>query len=1441
MAEGVQVAQLTVQAGLDASKYVEGARAKEAADKAMAASGKAADATITDSNRKLDERANAWRRIERSVDPVVRAQDALRAQEQRLQRQFDAGKVGKEDYDRVLGKLRASYAAVERQQQSLGRSVAQDISSRFEAAANRIPIVGGALARLGPIGLVAAAGVAVVGGALFVLAEKAAQAERATLRLNAVLKATGNTTGLSGSAIGQFSADLTRRTLATPQGVSLAAAQLATTGTLAGENFKEAISLGQDLVAIFGGDLPQAVQRFADAAENPVEGLQKFKKAGIDLNETQRETVRRLAESGQRFEAYKVIIDEVRRRIGGSGEAEAGGLVGATARLGKEWDRTLTEIGKTLPLTAASAAFGFMADQLERFNKARADVVTRDEMAQPTQRPGLVGSNLFAKDIARRGVPYTTFDPEAFVGFGGDAATNAAQEAIAEKNRTDQVRALVIALDETGQATQRLRAEQALLDERFAKGKVPLEDYARSTAEVTRRLNELNTAENRAARREEQITAAGMQPAARAGYMAALAVKTVGGTAEEQARARADAMKVYFAGISVGIRQQIEQADQQAAGLIKVAEAYAISTKAGEAAEIGLRAEIATRELGAEAAHQLTEALLQEAAARKFLEGVQLNRDTQDELTIQQKFTEAMQAGTQALSDAQIMAQVWKAVQRGLFEWASEGANQYKKSLEDIRDELLKQQAIQANRQFDPAERYKAANEELERLRRTGMLTARAELEMWRQKEIEKGRASQNFVDGAIAGMLEYQRQAEQSGRAAADAVMRAFEQLEEVLARLSVGMEVNFRQMLRGIQYEMNRMLIRQYITGPMAGAGANAMGGQNAYGGGMGGSNPLGSIMGLFSGGAGASSGTVGVANQWQPVSAPIGSIGAGGTMAGETAGLGASGQAGGFMGAGGMSGMGFGAGMLGIGMGAYNMSQAQTRGGRVAAGGQMVGSAMMMVPNPWVQAAGAVIMIGSQIAGAIMDRNARVSNQATTNIAINPAGSPWSYAASGNNTAAGGASAATTGQAADAVSRQINRIMYDIGARPGARMLGGYLLNSTGQHTGNQWIAGMGDYNLGVPLDATNTHDGMVWDWRQGWVPMPENNWQRAQELQAGLTAEEAAGRVITEVFRRAANDNQLVDDGSDLLTETVLTVLRNTMSQTNDELQADIQTARSYDTMVAFDRDGDAARDAIEEVRAQFRALEFDAGRLGLALDPLRAAMGRQLTAMADDHARSITDEILSVNDPIALGMANLGRWRDEQLDTIQAFLDAQVISAAQAQERIADIYRLYGIRQTGIVEQVTGAMVDNLEALIRNLTYGSLSSAAPANVLSGAQATYQAALAQAMTGDRTAQASYAGYATDYINAARGYYANDTRMADILAAVTDNARDLQAYVESAAGIAATATSSATDELNNTISRQQDEIEALTTNVADLVASNQELVAQMGRVLSRLDLAA
>lgn len=217
----------------------------------------------------------------------------------------------------------------------------------LEGFAGNLGSVGSAMLRLGPVGLAAGAAVGALTMALGQGLREMESAQQSLLRLEAVLKATGHASGLTGQELNDLADAMEAGTMATAEGVMDASSVLATFRSISGDTFVRAIKAAQDLAAVFGQDLRSSAVQLGKALEDPVEGVTALKRVGVSFSASQRDMIASMVETGDVAGAQGLILKTLEQQVGGAGEAEASGLTGAVHHLKAAWGNLLEEMAKT--------------------------------------------------------------------------------------------------------------------------------------------------------------------------------------------------------------------------------------------------------------------------------------------------------------------------------------------------------------------------------------------------------------------------------------------------------------------------------------------------------------------------------------------------------------------------------------------------------------------------------------------------------------------------------------------------------------------------------------------------------------------------------------------------------------------------------------------------------------------------------------------------------------------------------------------------------------------------------------------------------------------------------------------------------------------------------------------------------------------------------------
>jgi hypothetical protein len=164
--------------------------------------------------------------------------------------------------------------------------------------------------------------------------EAFADAERQGLRLNAVLRATGNTAGISAEELKKMAEGLSRSSLFDDKAILATISQLETFDNISGDTFRQAIKLSVDLASLWDGDLTGAAFALGKALQSPADAASLLGKAKVRLTEDEKKAIEQFVRMNDVADAQKVILKALEDRVGGVAGEEASGLAGAFHRLG---------------------------------------------------------------------------------------------------------------------------------------------------------------------------------------------------------------------------------------------------------------------------------------------------------------------------------------------------------------------------------------------------------------------------------------------------------------------------------------------------------------------------------------------------------------------------------------------------------------------------------------------------------------------------------------------------------------------------------------------------------------------------------------------------------------------------------------------------------------------------------------------------------------------------------------------------------------------------------------------------------------------------------------------------------------------------------------------------------------------------------------------------
>jgi hypothetical protein len=327
--------------------------------------------------------ASGLNRLKAEADPAEAAIQRLARAEQMLDRAMRQGLTTEAEKIRVLDQLKVKYNEAAMAGGRMGvatsnlsgalRRNAQAIAvlqGPLGAVSGRFSALGSLIGAVNPLVAAGAVGFAALSATIGKSVGVAEEFERASLKTQAILKATGSASGQTADGIRKLSHEIAAMTLASTRGVEAAAQKLLTFRSVSGDVFRRTLELSQDLAEVGFGTIESGAVQLGKALEDPEKGLSALTRVGVSFSAQMKEQISLLTEQGRTLEAQTLILNAVEEQVGGAGRAAAGGLSGAYDTLSQRVEDFLVNVGNTGPLDAAVSAVNALADAIGRVNKA---------------------------------------------------------------------------------------------------------------------------------------------------------------------------------------------------------------------------------------------------------------------------------------------------------------------------------------------------------------------------------------------------------------------------------------------------------------------------------------------------------------------------------------------------------------------------------------------------------------------------------------------------------------------------------------------------------------------------------------------------------------------------------------------------------------------------------------------------------------------------------------------------------------------------------------------------------------------------------------------------------------------------------------------------------------------------------------------------------------
>ena len=1218
---------------------------------------------------------------------------------------------------------------------------------------------------------------------------------------NFVLEGTGRAAGIT---FGQLE-DGARVTAEAANISTIAARTMAVefgrSGKIGADQFQALTILAKNYVATVGGDLDGAVKALAKDFSDPAEGADRLNDQLHFLDDRTRQYIVTLDGVNGRSEAQRLLAEKLNPVL--ADQETKVGLLGRAWRAAADaasdfWEAAGRKISEAFGTPEATPDFlqNLKAAQLQMQLSGRAEAL----VSTPAGRTERFTSETIVAEIARVEAALDKVSEAAEEArrneisvLGGAAARSALPEF--SKDSSVQLDAVRKKLAEVNDALADPSVRDRAADYAQLKGAQDALNHALDTyippADKARQLDEL------AVKALQARTPAERAAVAEAQKRIELSGQVITAADAENQVIRAGTLA--RTGQAVAARNQMIALKGETDGTLAVAAAYGVSTDAVMKAQAAAQAHSAWLQNAAVNEKALTQALYDQAKANQELAAAQELRTAKQATAIAASRAQAAPlTGIQERHDAEL------AIDRQ--QKLNELTNKYGEDLEKINGlmgEFDHQQALNDQTRFwdDSRQLAKGYADDVKNFLLDGLTGVRNQGES----------IFKSLWDAAEQGLKRFLINAALT--AAENAIVVPV--LTQVVGSLGTG------------------------ITGiAQASGGAQSLGGQPGGAGvldflGLGNSLANASGVGLFSGlgtaidafGAGAFGLSAGLSGTGASMSAAMAgpeAIGSVGILGGTTL----SSLLGGV-------GLGFGAGTLLNSLLGGNSTGGMIGSGVGALGGAIVGSIFPVVGTVIGGLLGG--LLGGGVGGLFGNNNPSVGPNASGNARF--VNGTFQFTGGGSDN---GGSVAGIAQALGGVASAVNQIIAKLGATVGPTNNQGEIsftnfpsqggLSGLAFGSGGTGRIGFADVQTAQEQLTIAALQSVA---RQGGLQGVSDAIVTAMKNSVATKLEDFASDIdfaksLDDTIKGLADAN---DQFSQVANSAKAAALSTTQQLTDLKTRADAlglggqgaQAIQSViDSLLNFTAQPEqisATEQALAAIQGHFAGLKDALAQFGVTAEQIDAAQAAALAQTRQGFNDTITAQIEGITDPLQAALDAFDKAAQQRVD------DATKLGAD-----LVAVERLNGLQRQQVIEQANQQATNGLRDFFNEITFGKTSGAAPGASLEGARATFQAAAAQALAGDATAQGRIQQLGQSLLDSSRGFYASGAGFQHDLDLVRSVVGQLIGVNDNgSAGVVAA--------INNSGSQTAQLLAQILNELSDLRAAYQQVLLQNQQFVSQL----
>lgn len=196
------------------------------------------------------------------------------------------------------------------------------------------------------------------------------ESQRVMAQTNSVINSTGKAAGLSAEEIKGMAEEIQKTTAISDDAAQSGMNMLLTFTNIGKDVFPAATQATIDMATAMNNGLTPSAEELSQTAiqvgkalQDPILGVTALRRVGVNFNETQQETIKKMVESGRTMDAQKYILRELGTEFGGSAAAQVqtfGGMVEQARNKIGDW-MELVGGSVTPAISSLSGSFGVLA------------------------------------------------------------------------------------------------------------------------------------------------------------------------------------------------------------------------------------------------------------------------------------------------------------------------------------------------------------------------------------------------------------------------------------------------------------------------------------------------------------------------------------------------------------------------------------------------------------------------------------------------------------------------------------------------------------------------------------------------------------------------------------------------------------------------------------------------------------------------------------------------------------------------------------------------------------------------------------------------------------------------------------------------------------------------------------------------------------------------